>query len=331
MSMNDGGATNSQPSETSERKAASNRRNSRKSTGPRTARGKSRSRLNALKHGVLASQAVIATCEGRAERRAFEELVEGFALDFCPVGTFEQVLVQQIAACVWRQGRLLRFENRAAFQSRDNRTVREMNQALHGRPPIYVFKGKQMEGIDILDEAGLGLDLPSERDTIRLIRYETTITRSLKAALAQLKAQQQARRAGAGETANIAPAYADREVVVDAQALRRNRGPEAGRLAAKVSEVVHALREREEDEERLRRREAEEAAEAAEQAEPVKADPAPAQAGDAAAARSENYQTKPNTLEHPDAVARHERMIQSAEAILKVSASLEPKRPPSGD
>ena len=58
----------------SPRKAASNRRNAAKSTGPRTARGKAWSRLNAMKHGILASQAVIATMEGYAERKLFEAL-----------------------------------------------------------------------------------------------------------------------------------------------------------------------------------------------------------------------------------------------------------------
>jgi len=177
---------------TSERKAESNRRNARKSTGPKTARGKAWSRLNALKHGVLASQAVITTVEGREERMAFEQLVEGLGHDFAPVGTFEQVLVEQIAACIWRQRRLLMFENRAAFRSRDNRTFREMNELNRGMQPLYVVgeEERMMDGMEVLDQARLGLDLPNERDTIRLVRYEGSITRSLRNALAQLKAVQ---------------------------------------------------------------------------------------------------------------------------------------------
>src|ERR1700733_11725290 len=126
-SMNDV-PPSAQPRHTSARKAASNRRNARKSTGPQTARGKAWSRLNAMKHGILASQVVLTTIEGREERRAFEQMVDGLAQDFVPVGTFEQTLVQQIGACFWRQRRFLMFENRAAFQSRENRTYSEMNQ-----------------------------------------------------------------------------------------------------------------------------------------------------------------------------------------------------------
>jgi hypothetical protein len=100
--------------------------------------GKSRSRLNALKHGILASQAVLTAIEGREERAAFEQLVDGLAHDFVPAGTFEQALVQRIAVCLWRQRRLLMmFENRAAFESRENRTYREMNEHERGLRPIY--------------------------------------------------------------------------------------------------------------------------------------------------------------------------------------------------
>jgi hypothetical protein len=102
--------------------AAPNRRNAEKSTGPRTEQGKANSRLNALKHGVLASQGVITMIEGREPRGEFEAMVDGLAEDFHPVGTYEQLLVQEIAACFWRKRRLLRFESRAAFESRDRDT-----------------------------------------------------------------------------------------------------------------------------------------------------------------------------------------------------------------
>ena len=111
----------------------------------------------------------LTTLEGRQGRKAFEELADGLVQDFAPVGTFEQVLVQQIAACIWRQRRLLMFENRAAFRSRDDRTYRELNQPLRGMAPLYMMEGKSPKPRKFVEEAGLGLDLPSERDTIRLI------------------------------------------------------------------------------------------------------------------------------------------------------------------
>jgi hypothetical protein len=300
-------------------KAESNRRNARKSTGPKTAQGKSRSRLNALKHGILASQAVLTAIEGREERLAFEQLVEGLAHDFAPVGTFEQVLVQQIAACLWRQRRLLMFENRTAFESRENRTYREMNEHERGLRPIYVVEGNRIEGVDLLDEAGLNLDLPSEADTMRLVRYEAAITRSLRNALAQLKARQQARRDGErADASHRAPSYEDRQVVVDGPARKRNGGPAAYRMPAKKALLAHGLRiEREEEEEEQARLQAE----AAERA----------SAGEDSGANSENDQTKPNIAEDPKALSRHQRLLEISDRVLKLGDSLAPKPRPSGE
>ncbi len=314
--MSDNPATTS-TNPTSAKKAESNRRNACKSTGPKTTRGKSWSRLNALKHGILASQAVVATTEGREGRVAFEQLVDGLARDFAPVGTFEQVLVEQIAACFWRQRRLLMFENRAAFQSRDDRTFRDMNRPKHGEQPLYMIDKEAMEGIDVLDQAGLGLDLPGERDLMKLVRYESSVTRSLRNALAQLKNHQLARRASGAKTAQIAPARANRAVVVDTVASKRNGGPGARRLSAGTSLFAHARTAEREEEEEERVRAAEEAARA--------------ESGEAAAPQSENYQTKPNMPENPKALERHQRLMETADRVLKLSDSLAPKRGSSGD
>ncbi len=313
--MSDNAATTASPTTsnpTSERKAESNRRNAQKSTGPKSAQGKAWSRRNALKHGVLASQAVLTTLEGRHGRKAFEDLAEGLVQDFAPVGTFEQVLVQQIAACIWRQRRLLMFENRAAFRSRDDRVYRELNQPLRGMAPLYVMDGEIAEADEVAEKAGLGLDLPNERDTMRLIRYEGAVTRSLRNALAQLKAAQQARRAAGGAPAAIAPRYEDRPVVVDARAARRNRGPEGISMPTRIARDIHADKLEFQQAERERRQ----------AQEPVRR---------SGGKLKENYQTKPNYPEDPKAMEKHLRLMETAEAVVKVGESLISKRPPSRD
>src|SRR5579862_304557 len=295
---------------TSVRKAAANRRNAAKSTGPRTARGKAWSRLNALKHGILASQGVLSAIEGRGERAAFAQTADGLAADFAPVGTFEQLLVQKIATCFWRYRRLLRFENRAALQSFDDRTFDQMNHRERWRTPIYLEQDDSREGErlkldanDVLERAGLGLDLPNEHDTQRLVRYEASIERTMNKALAQLNAHQKARRASS--TASRGPSYADRAVVIDRKASERNRGPQIVPIGVKFGLAAHLVSER-----------AEEEALAAEAAE--------AEAEDSAGS-GKNYQTKPNTPENPEALERHQRLMEAADRVLKLSASLEPK------
>jgi hypothetical protein len=298
----------------SARKAQANRRNAAKSTGPRTARGKSWSRLNALKHGILASQAVLTAIEGREERAAFAQTVDGLAADFAPVGSFEQLLVQKIATCFWRYRRLLRFENRAAFQSFDNRTYDEMNHRERGRRPIYVMKDdgpnaekQELDASDVLDYAGLGLDLPNEYDLLRLTRYEASIERTMSKALAQLTAHQKARRESTQASSSYrAPSYADRKVVVDRKASQRNAGSRVLPIGAKFGLAAHLSSERAEEERR--------AAEAA------------AAAQDEAADGTEKNQTKPNIPEDAEAMGRHQRLMEAADRVLKLSESLEPRR-----
>lgn len=205
---------------TSERKAESNRRNASKSTGPKTAQGKSWSRLNALKHGILASQAVIATIEGRAERKLFEATVEGLAQDFQPVGTYEQLLVQEIAACFWRKRRLLMFENRAAFDAIELPAAaiveRGTDQIIPWKEPLYTEGSQLTTAEQIYKHAGLdGVTLPNEKDTIRVIRYEAAINRTRERAVASLREMKKARRGMASPRAEMAPA-------VDRAAARRN-------------------------------------------------------------------------------------------------------------
>ena len=71
-------------------------------TGPRTAAGKERSSLNAMKHG-LTSRRVVLPQENRAE---FDSLLRELHADSQPVGTLEFELVNDIAAAIWRLRRV---------------------------------------------------------------------------------------------------------------------------------------------------------------------------------------------------------------------------------
>jgi hypothetical protein len=72
-------------------------------TGPRTQRGKQKSKRNALKHGIF-SKVVLLKEEPRAE---FDALLRGLRNDFKPEGTLEGVLVENLATSLWRKRRLL--------------------------------------------------------------------------------------------------------------------------------------------------------------------------------------------------------------------------------
>src|ERR671917_548392 len=90
----------------SARKAAANRQNALKSTGPKTPDGKAAVRLNALRHGLLSEEILL---PGEDEE-ALRELVEGLRAELQPVGELENLLVGRVISLLWRLRRLGRVE-----------------------------------------------------------------------------------------------------------------------------------------------------------------------------------------------------------------------------
>jgi hypothetical protein len=215
---------------TSPRKADANRRNASKSTGPRTPQGKAWSRLNALKHGVLAAQTVFSTIEGPEDRKLFETMVDGLEQDFQPVGTYEQLLVQEIAGCFWRKRRLLLFENRAAFDAKEVPAAHIVQNGLDSpipwRDPLYTQGEHLTTAEQICKHAGLdAVSIPNEKDTLRVIRYEAAINRTRERAVASLREMRKARRGLSAPRQEVAPA-------VDRVAAGRNARSQQAKMLA---------------------------------------------------------------------------------------------------
>ena len=101
----------------SERKAEANWRNSKLSTGPKNT---GKTRLNALKHGILSKEAVITDGEGKEEIEAFEELSSRLRRDLAPVGALEELLAEQVIIHAWRWRRVLRCETAAIAEESRN-------------------------------------------------------------------------------------------------------------------------------------------------------------------------------------------------------------------
>jgi len=98
------------PKGTSLRKIEANQRNAQYSTGPRTATGKQAVKWNALKHGLLSKEVVILAGDGKESKAEYRTLHAQLQEDYQPVGTAEELLVEQIAAGFWRLRRVLRCE-----------------------------------------------------------------------------------------------------------------------------------------------------------------------------------------------------------------------------
>ena len=87
-------------------RAAANRANSQHSTGPRTAAGKQRSSLNALRHGLTAASAVLPS----EDQAAYEEHRRRFFDEYQPATPTESQLVLELADTSWRLNRIPMLE-----------------------------------------------------------------------------------------------------------------------------------------------------------------------------------------------------------------------------
>jgi hypothetical protein len=154
----------------SEAQIAANRLNARKSTGPRTPRGKAVMRRNPLRHGLSAATLVL-FYESQAE---FERFRQDLALDFEPVGAEECALVEQIAILRWRLRRASRAE--AALVNAEVDRRREL---------LAAGASKTLYPID----AGMIFD--GRIQTMgTLARYESAIERQLNRATTMLERRQ---------------------------------------------------------------------------------------------------------------------------------------------
>jgi hypothetical protein len=90
----------------SERRKAANQANASRSTGPKTPDGKAVVRLNALRHGLLARDAVLPG----EDPDAFEELWNRVRADLSPMGPIEELLADRVVNAMWRLRRLARAE-----------------------------------------------------------------------------------------------------------------------------------------------------------------------------------------------------------------------------
>jgi hypothetical protein len=157
---------------TSQAKIEANRRNSLKSTGPRTERGKERAKLNALRHGMRAKQ-LVARGEDFGDFGRFSgELRAALA----PGDALEEQLVESIVAATWRLRRVWRTEA-ALIQGAARRSDTWENAEL--APVPFTLAGHDLE---------------------RISRYEATLHRSLQRAYAMLELRQRHRAAEAART-----------------------------------------------------------------------------------------------------------------------------------
>ncbi len=170
----------------SEAQIIANRRNCKKSTGPRTNEGKEVVSQNAVKHGLSANAAVIST-----ENKAYFDMYRDRMLEeLKPVGPMESMLCERIISLSWR------LERAEIIQ---NQTIDALNAANNASPLAKLtqslfFKGQDQtkdSSSNADPELALGRlaikDFSNSRVLERLLMYERRLEHSLYKTILELQ------------------------------------------------------------------------------------------------------------------------------------------------
>lgn len=177
---------------TSERQKSANRRNAKKSTGPKTKKGKRKSSKNAIKHGILSERAGGLAKNGFEpfseeklfrEEKLFEKLQSRLKQELNPKSQIETLIVERLAITIWRERRLVTYEERLIDISR--------REALRYKKEMVEVHEDKTYNI-IPDDTTLALP-PIERQLL-IGRYQTMLSNQARILLADLKREQYMRK-----------------------------------------------------------------------------------------------------------------------------------------
>jgi hypothetical protein len=142
-----------------QQRAEANRINAQRSSGPRTELGKSRSKMNALKHGLSAEKIVI----GDEDPRDYEALRAGLEYDFQPETALELELVGQLAGLLWRLRRvpaieatIVKAREEKAYSSLCSEIEKDTKRRIDDRAHALCYKsfGNDSQQIDLALDNG---------------------------------------------------------------------------------------------------------------------------------------------------------------------------------
>jgi hypothetical protein len=157
--------------------------------GPKTEKGKSVVRLNAIQHGGLSTVPVIPGLEREEDWQAHSA---GVLSSLTPEGHLETTLADRVALLLWRLARIARYEC-AMIDSAQERISEDLLMRVH------LNLDMKMTQADYIAQERERLRrervLPNEQGLGKVIRYEAHLHRQLLQTLHELEAIQ-ARRQG---------------------------------------------------------------------------------------------------------------------------------------
>jgi hypothetical protein len=198
---------------------AANRRNARKSTGPRTDAGKEAASGNALRHGMTAR---LLACEDERSTD-FAQFAEALRQDLAPLDEVEEQLAERVILSAWRLRRAARAE-RAILDGWHIAT--SPSHLLHGESGMSRLFVKRPESM------------------LALSRYEAALDRAFTRALSLLE-RRQARRRGEHVPAPVTVLVESAESSMDGDAnvlaqQAKNENCETNPIAMEAPQIARA-------------------------------------------------------------------------------------------
>jgi hypothetical protein len=196
----------------SEKQLQANRANAKRSTGPKSEKGKKRSRANAMAHGLTAKQIIV---PGETPEQ-FERLREDLIADFAIVTTIEFELVDHLAALLLRRRRPPVLEA-ALLKTLISPPFEEFIEALTTEEIEQLMKISrktlESQGVDLSDiterqpgESRREAGLPRHIEMLNVYaRYETHIMNEIVKTVRLLLSLQERRLAVSSEVKQLSP------------------------------------------------------------------------------------------------------------------------------
>jgi hypothetical protein len=171
----------------SARKIEANRRNSRKSTGPKTASGKKRVSGNAIRHGFFAKGLLVQHPDAKEDPGEYDDFCLRVREYYRPVGWAEEFRMHEIVSLSWRRRRSLRWESGMIAKAlADHSYQRRQSRA----DELAETESTPAGDLGITDH----LLLPSNAELDGLLRYEAMIHRQLNHAIGEIERLQAGRK-----------------------------------------------------------------------------------------------------------------------------------------
>jgi hypothetical protein len=163
----------------SKKKVAANRRNAKKSTGPKTAAGKRKVAKNALVHGLRSQRWPVLPYEDAGEYHVFAESVER---DLKPVGIVQREIVEHITQLLWKLRRIPAIEHAILVTHKTS-----LDEALKEKQEEGEMEGVSLDALttpmliaaDFIRADGIGYE--------RLEKHRGRLERGLHAAMRRLR------------------------------------------------------------------------------------------------------------------------------------------------